>query len=583
MSTPTENRDSKVYRACFASTVIAGAFCLTVLAAMVVDQVRISRLDPLNAPELLAMRKKLTTDPDNESLKKEIRNTDQRVRQQFAAWQARIETGRYVLLVGVALMLLAGGLAVAARKRPALPPKAGVLPVAAGAEASGGSVKGLWFMGAFVAILAVASFVSVQVAGGPAWQTKPHPAANAAATENLPGDQELARNWPMFRGPGGLGVSSAKKVPTHWDGTTGEGIQWKVPVPLPGSSSPIVWGNRVFLTGATKDARGVFCFDATTGKLLWQRAVGNSASSSEGNLAGFAAPTPATDGLRVYAMFSNGDIAAFDLAGKQLWARNLGDAVSAYGISSSLVAWKGRVIVQYDQGGASDKKSSLIAIDGTTGENAWVVSRPVDASWTSPILIDVGGQKQLVTSANPVTIAYDPGDGSELWRADSALGQDVATSPAFAGNVVMVASKAEGGDARCLGISPGGAAGPAGHIVWTAKNVAADVPSPLGVAGNFLIVHSTGDVVCCDASNGKEVWTQKLIATGGIYSSPVLADGHVYVFDRQGNCIILKAPPEFVQVGTCGLGEACDSTPAFLDGRMIVRGEKNLYGIGTGP
>ncbi len=580
----TENSDSRVYRASSASAVIAGAFCLTVLAAMVVDQVRISRLDPLNAPELLAMRKKLTAEPNNEPLKKDIRNTDQRVRQQFAAWQARIETGRYLLLVGIAVLLTAGGLAVAARKRPSLPPMAGILPTEV-ARVGGGAAKGLWFMGALVALLAVAAFVSVQMSGGPAWLTKPQASANGAPTENLPGEQELARNWPMFRGPGGLGVSTAKNVPTQWDGKTGEGILWKTPVPLPGGSSPIVWGNRVFVTGATKDARGVFCFDAAGGKVLWQRAVGPKSPPSDesvANFAGFAAPTPATDGLRVYAMFSNGDIAAFDLAGKQLWARNLGNADSSYGISSSLTAWRGRVIVQYDQGAADDKKSSLIAIDGATGQNAWVVSRPVDASWTSPILIDAVQQKQLVTSANPLTIAYDPADGSELWRAQSALGKDVATSPAFTGNVVMVASKAQGSDARCVGISPGGPAGPAGHIVWNAQNVAADVPSPLGIAGDFLVVHSNGDVVCCDSAKGKEVWTQKVEGLGEIYCSPVLAEGRVYIFDRQGNCAILKATREFTRVGTCLLGEPCDTTPAFLDGRIIVRGEKNLYCIGTG-
>jgi len=427
------------------------------------------------------------------------------------------------------------------------------------------------------------------MSGGPAWLIKPSASANAAAaatTENLPGEAELARNWPMFRGPGGLGVSSAKNVPTKWDGKTGEGVLWKVPVPLPGRSSPIVWGNRVFVTGATKEARAVFCFDADKGKLLWQQTVSVKASGQAGEpseFTGFAAPTPATDGLRVYAVFANGDIAAFDLAGKQLWARNLGFPDSAYGLSSSLVAWRGRVIVQYDQGDASDKKSSLIAIEGATGQNAWVVSRPVDASWTSPILIDVGGQKQLVTSANPLTIAYDPADGSELWRAESALGKDLATSPAFASGVVMVASKADSSvDRSILGISPGGAPGPAGHIVWTGQKVDADVPSPLGIAGGFLTIHSTGDAVYCDAKDGKEVWRQKITETGDIYSSPVVADGHMYILDRLGNCIILKAGREFAYLATCPLGEACETIPAFLDGKIIVRGEKNLYCVGTG-
>jgi outer membrane protein assembly factor BamB len=583
----------RMYRASVASAVIAGVFSLTVLASMVYDHMRVVRLDPINTPQLAAMRETLDAQPGNEALKKDIRLLDQGIRRQAAAVQERIETGRYLLLAGVAIMLLSAGLAVAARKSPPRPPKVGQTsapapkPMPIAAPPTGGGARGLWTMGGFVVLVGAAALVAMRFSGGPVWQDKPRPATNAAA-ENLPSAQEFARNWPMFRGPGGLGISTAKNVPTKWDGKTGEGILWKAPVPLPGRSSPIVWGARVFLTGATKETRVVFCFDANTGKVLWQRAVNGKAPpppgpNNPGELTGFAAPTPATDGLRVYALFANGDIAGFDLAGKQLWVKNLGYPVSDYGMSASLAVYKGRVIVQYDQGGQNDRKSALIALDGATGQVAWTTPRAVDNSWTSPILIDTGGQVELVTSANPATIAYDPADGAELWRAESGLGKDLATSPAYAGNTVLVASKADTSIIKgAVAVSVGGQAGPPGHIAWTEDKIAADVPSPLGIGDAFLVVHSGGDAVLCDAATGKTIWTRTLPVESNYYASPILAEGRVYLFDCKGGCVILKASREYQQLGRCEFDEACETTPAIVEGKIFLRCEKNLYCIGAG-
>ncbi len=288
-----------------------------------------------------------------------------------------------------------------------------------------------------------------------------------------------------------------------------------------------------------------------------------------------------------YALFGNGDIAAFDLAGKQLWARNLGYPDSGYGISASLVAWQGRVIVQYDQAGG---KSALIALEGATGEKAWSTPRPVEDSWPSPILIDIGGQKQLVTSARPLTIAYDPATGAELWRTDTSLGADLAPSPAFGGGVVLVCGKPIAQDAKVVAIGAGGSK--PGQILWTSTVLAGDVPSPVFTGEGFLVVHSNeGEQIGTLAyyptqsptANAKPLWTE---APGKdaprqptFYSSPVLADGRVYLFDRNGMCWIFKAGAKYEFVAKCDLGEPCDTTPAILDGRIYIRGQKNLYCI----
>ena len=212
------------------------------------------------------------------------------------------------------------------------------------------------------------------------------------------------------------------------------------------------------------------------------------------------------------ALFGNGDIAAFDLAGKQLWARNLGYPDSGYGISASLVAWQGRVIVQYDQAGG---KSALIALEGATGEKAWSTPRPVEDSWPSPILIDIGGQKQLVTSARPLTIAYDPATGAELWRTDTSLGADLAPSPAFGGGVVLVCGKPIAQDAKVVAIGAGGSK--PGQILWTSTVLAGDVSSPVFTGEGFLVVHSNeGEQIGTLAyyptqsptANAKPLWTE---------------------------------------------------------------------------
>src|SRR4051794_38529312 len=248
--------------------------------------------------------------------------------------------------------------------------------------------------------------------------------AGAAGTlaADLPSAEEYQANWPRFRGPGGGGVTAQADLPLTCDFKSGANIAWKVPVPAPGFNSPVVWGDRVFLSGGDEKARTVMCFDAASGKLLWQREVKVAGASDEEvevpDQCGMAAGTMATDGRRVYAMFANGDLAALDFEGAVIWARRLAVPKNQYGLATSLVTWQDRLLVQFDQGTPDDELSKLYALDGATGAVVWEKPRAVGASWATPIVFEAAGKVQIITLAVPWVIAYAVQDGAELWRAD---------------------------------------------------------------------------------------------------------------------------------------------------------------------
>ncbi len=217
----------------------------------------------------------------------------------------------------------------------------------------------------------------------------------------LPTQAGIAANWPRFRGPQGAGIAAFGDIPQKWNGATGESVLRKTAVELPGMSSPIIWNRRVFIAGATAQRREVYCLDAENGNLLWTRRVAHQASDVEvavETATGFAASTPATDGQRVYAIFANGDLVAFDFEGNELWSHAFGKLDNPYGHASSLATYRERVIVQLDQGLGSDNKSRLMAMDGATGRLVWEVQRPVPASWATPVVIQFENPPRIITA-----------------------------------------------------------------------------------------------------------------------------------------------------------------------------------------
>lgn len=406
----------------------------------------------------------------------------------------------------------------------------------------------------------------------------PQGAASADAAQ-FPKPEELARNWPVFRGAGN-GFVAAGTYPLKWDAARGEGLLWKTALPLPGHGSPIFWNGRLFLTGANDHERMVYGVDAASGKLLWSSAVTNEISASEeapevSSDTGFAAPTMACDGQRVFALFANGDVAGLDFDGKVLWTKALGKPANVYGHASSPVVYRNLLILQMDQGSdPSEKQSYLLALDTATGKNVWRVDRPVPASWTSPIVVNTGQRDELITVANPFVISYEAATGKELWRMEG-LGGEIAPSPVYAGGLVFAAQDG----AALLAIKPPGGKEPKPKVVWKTTDGLPDTVSPASNGELLFLVASSGLVTCYDAKTGKKQWDKQM--DNPATSSPVIVGKQVYLTDNEGITHIFAADRKFKALGSGKLGEKVTATPAFVDGRVYLRGASTLFAVGA--
>jgi len=281
-----------------------------------------------------------------------------------------------------------------------------------------------------------------------------------------------------------------------------------------------------------------------------------------------------TDGQRVYAIFANGDVAAFDYTGRRAWARNLGVAKSTYGYTSSLSMYQNRVLVLVDQTPVEEGRSKLLALDSGTGRTAWEARRPVRDSWASPVCTTLAGREQVLTIGDPWFIAYDPASGKELWRS-KCLGGDVAPSPVGAGGLAMavqpyaklVAIRADGqGDVTET------------HTAWKFDESIPDICSPLATGDFVMLLMTNGLLTCVDAKSGKKIWEKDLDTE--CRASPALVGDRVYLLVQSGTMVMFEAGRQYKELGRAELGEKADASPAFLDGRIYIRGLKHLFGIG---
>jgi outer membrane protein assembly factor BamB len=446
---------------------------------------------------------------------------------------------------------------------------------------------------AAMAVAAVAAVVAILAAvlGGGNGQTSDAgpvdsvPPTDTLATEpeaSYPSAEEIAANWPCFRGPGGLGKAVGATAPVSWNGETGENILWKVAVPLPGAASPVVWGDRVFIAGADKEARELYCFDAGSGKMLWRAPVDVAAGEARKPIEVwndlptiYASSTPATDGRRVCVIFATGDLACFDFSGRELWARNVGVPENAYGHASSLALHENLLLVQLDQAEAEDgsPRSRLMALDVATGETVWETRRPVRSSWATPSVVSADGGEQVVTAADKWVISYDLKTGVEIWRANCLSG-DVVASPVHAGGLVFTAMEYS----NLSGIRLDGRGDVTDtHVAWSVEGDLPSICTPLHDGNRLYCLSSPGILTCWAPETGQLQWEGDTDAS--FQASPVLAAGRVYMFGDEGVCVIIKAADKYEEVGKPELGEECAATPAFVGGRIYARGKSSLFCI----
>ena len=560
---------SSWYRCAIATAVLSALFCIVVCALLLMNYGRSRMVDTAEETALADLKLEIRSKPDDEQLLSRIRQFDLQVRQQRIRALDRSRKGSYLLLSGVVVFMISLRSAIVFQKKPPAPQP--------GTDQLKEQVRNAKF-----ARWAITGGLVILGSGSLFLATRPEidfVQAGAAGTASYNMD-DIARNWASFRGLNGAGISTHANVPTRWSGKTGDGILWKTEIPLPGNNSPVIWGDRVFLSGADPNSRQVYCFDTSTGGLMWKGDVLGLPKSNEEPLevmedTGLAAPTVATDGRRVYAIFPTGDVGCFDFKGKKVWEKNLGRPDSSYGYSSSLAMYQNLLLIQYDQGGVEDNKSELIAVDGFSGRIVWQKKRPVGNSWSSPIVASIGEQFQVITCGDPWVAAYNPADGAELWRANCLSG-DIAPSPIYANGLVFVIEPYS----KLVAIKPDGKGDVTEtHIAWVSEEGGPDICSPVSNGESIFLLATEGLLECYNVSDGKRLWEKDLQEY--FLASPSLVGNNLYLLSEKGVMFIAEAESEYKELARCELDEKCHASPAFTDGRIYIRGVENLYCIGS--
>jgi outer membrane protein assembly factor BamB len=369
-----------------------------------------------------------------------------------------------------------------------------------------------------------------------------------------------------FRGNNAAAVSSAGNIPTQWNLSTGENIAWKSDIPRHGYNSPVVNGNNIFITGADEQARELYCYDLHSGQMRWKLAADNipgspSAMPETTHDTGLAASTVTTNGKQVAAIFATGDLICADMNGQRLWAKNLGVPTNHYGYASSLISFGNTLIVQYD----NSNSPRLLALDMATGAERWSKSRTDKITWSSPIIAYIDRKPQLILMGNPNLTSYDPGSGAQNWAVPFLSGE-VASSPCSAGGLVFGASEY----ASLIAVDA-----LTGEKRWEANDYLPEVSSPAATADNVFVATSYGVLASYDAKSG-ELKTAHETNTE-FYSSPMIVEGKLYIFSNSGKAFIYAANAELSPLNSFETGQRTFATPAFTDGRMIVRSDSQLY------
>jgi outer membrane protein assembly factor BamB len=358
-----------------------------------------------------------------------------------------------------------------------------------------------------------------------------------------------------------------------------EHVRWKVPLEGAGLSTPVVVGERVFLTasdGRLNDQLHVSCFNRDKGELLWHIKLFGSAIS-EGQYApgGMAVPTPMADAKRLYALFGTGDLVCLDHDGKPIWIRSLaqeyGPFRNRWGMAASPLLVGDLLVIQVDHWG----ESYLLGVDAATGANRWRTKRDASVNWTSPLVVRVKGQTQIVATGTYQVKGYNAGDGSDLWTV-RGLEMQCIPSPVTDNDMVYAVS---GRQNFTLAIKLDGRRGDLtkSHLIWKAKAGATYVPSPVCYEGLYYYVEDTGIAHCLDALTGKPVWRERL--HGQFHASLLAGDGKVYFTSMEGAVSVVKAGKEFELLSRNEMGETIMASPAVSRGELFLRGDKHLFCI----
>jgi outer membrane protein assembly factor BamB len=431
----------------------------------------------------------------------------------------------------------------------------------------------------------------------------------------LPAPAPAAGSWPSFRGANASGVADGQHLPDRWNGRTGENVLWRTPIPGLAHSSPIVWGDRVFVTSAISSRANatfkpglygdgdasddisvqkwmLYALDTRSGAIVWERVAAEGPPHNKRHVKStYASASPVTDGRIVVAWFGSEGVHAFDVNGRPLWAVDLGRVdVGAYDIpsyewgpASSPILWNGLVILQCD----TQADSFLLALDAATGRTVWKSDRQELPSWGTPTVITSRGHSELVTNAANYVRGYNPRSGEELWRLGGSS-KITAPTPILANDLIIVASgrrperpifAVRPGARGDLTLRPNQTAG--GAVAWSKTGRGSYMPTPLAYRGILYALNNDGIFDAYDIDTGADIFRHRLDPVGsGFSASPVAADGRLYLSNEDGEMLVVAAGREFRLIGTNSMGELLMATPALSNGVMYVRSSSSLFAIG---
>ena len=401
--------------------------------------------------------------------------------------------------------------------------------------------------------------------------------------------------WPQFRGPGSAGIAEDARLPERWSAT--ENVAWQTEIPGTGWSSPVVWGDRVFVTsviaiveqekprtGIYLDGRRVnpppgehrwmiYCVDAGSGRIRWEREVHRGVPKSARHLKNsFASETPVTDGERVYAYFGNVGVFAFDMEGKPVWSHPIGPFATrtGWGTASSPVFHDGRLYIVCD----NEEQSFLVAFDGPTGKQIWRVERDEKSSWSTPHIWEHDGTTEIVTNASNRIRSYDLA-GKLLWQLAGASSIAIPTPLSRFGMVYVSSGYVQDVNRPVFAVKPGGV------VAWTLPQGGPYNTSPLIYRDQYYTLFDRGFFASHDARTGKEIYGKVRIdpIAGAFTASPWAYNGKIFALSEEGVTFVIQAGPEYKLLGKNSLDEMTLATPAIARGSLFIRTASKLYCI----
>lgn len=412
-----------------------------------------------------------------------------------------------------------------------------------------------------------------------------------------------AADWPAWRGPLGIGVSQEKNLPVKWSAT--ENVKWRVPLPEPGNSTPIVWGERIFVTQPDGDRRTLMCFNRADGKLLWQSGVATKEQEPTHSTNPYCSASPVTDGERVIVSFASDGLYCYDFAGQELWKRDdLGRQIHIWGNAASPVLHGNLCFLNFGPGAIT----YLLAVDKQTGRTVWkhneetgygkppgsdvsisASSKSVTGfnpgvatdigSWSTPVIAKLGDEEQLLVSWPRRLAAYDPATGRERWTC-SGLNPLVYSSPLYSGDIVVAMGGYSG---RALAVRAGGSGDiTASNRLWHHPRTPQRVGSGVVKDGRIYIHDDPGIALCLDLQTGQELWKQRLRgagSTGKNWSSVLLSEDKCYTITQGGDCFVFRASPQFELISVNPLGEHSNSSLVPSNGELFIRTHAALWCI----